>query len=62
MVTGFDYAFLAAALLSGFGIVFAVLLKQKRYYEDGAEVAANTDLHKFIDRFLANLCLYVIAS
>ncbi len=31
MVTGFDYAFLAAALLSGIGIVFAVLLKQKRY-------------------------------
>lgn len=36
MVTGFDYAFLAAALLSGIGIIFAVLLKQKKYYQDGA--------------------------
>ncbi len=40
MVTGFDYAFLAAALLSGIGIIFAVLLKQKRHHRSGA-VAAN---------------------
>jgi EmrB/QacA subfamily drug resistance transporter len=29
MVTGFGYAFLAAAMLAGIGIIFAVLLKQK---------------------------------
>ena len=30
MVTGFGYAFLAAALLTGIGIIFTVLLKQER--------------------------------
>ncbi len=36
MVTGFDYTFLAAALLSGIGIIFAALLKQKRPHQEGA--------------------------
>jgi EmrB/QacA subfamily drug resistance transporter len=33
IVTGFDYAFLAAALLTGIGIIFAALLKQQRHYQ-----------------------------
>jgi hypothetical protein len=31
MVTGFGYAFLGAALLTGIGIIFAALLKQVRH-------------------------------
>jgi EmrB/QacA subfamily drug resistance transporter len=33
IVTGFDYAFLAAALLTGIGIIFAALLKQQKHYQ-----------------------------
>ncbi|MFL6412371.1 MAG: MFS transporter, partial [Nitrososphaeraceae archaeon] len=39
MVTGFDYAFLAAALLTGIGIIFAVSLKQERHRQAGVVVA-----------------------
>ena len=35
MVTGFGYAFLAAALLTGIGIIFAVVLLQKRHHQTG---------------------------
>jgi EmrB/QacA subfamily drug resistance transporter len=35
MVTGFGYAFLAAALLTGIGIIFAVVLIQKRHNQTG---------------------------
>ncbi len=34
MVTGFGYAFLAAAILAGIGIIIAVLLKQKGKTQD----------------------------
>jgi sugar phosphate permease len=33
IVTGFGYAFLAAALLAGIGIIFAALLKQQRHHQ-----------------------------
>jgi EmrB/QacA subfamily drug resistance transporter len=33
IVTGFGYAFLAGALLTGIGIIFAALLKQQRHYQ-----------------------------
>jgi EmrB/QacA subfamily drug resistance transporter len=39
MVTGFGYAFLAAALLTGIGIIFAVSLKQERHRQAGAVAA-----------------------
>ena len=35
MVTGFGYAFLAAALLTGIGIIFAVVLLRKRHHQTG---------------------------
>jgi len=41
MVTGFGYSFLAAAILTGIGIAFAVLLKQEKHSKDKAETAAN---------------------
>jgi hypothetical protein len=34
MVTGFDYAFLAASLLTEIGIIFAYSFKQARYHQD----------------------------
>jgi uncharacterized iron-regulated membrane protein len=40
MVTGFGYAFLGAALLTGIGIIFAALLKQQRHRQ--ARVVAAT--------------------
>jgi hypothetical protein len=40
MVTGFGYAFLAAALLTGIGIIFAGSLKQERHRQ--ARVVAAT--------------------
>jgi EmrB/QacA subfamily drug resistance transporter len=44
MVTGFGYAFLAAALLTGIGIVFAFSLKQeKQQHQDNS---GNTALHQ----------------
>jgi len=39
LVTGFGYAFLAAALLTGIAIVFAVSLKQERNRQTGVAVA-----------------------
>ncbi|HXX95685.1 MAG TPA: hypothetical protein VEL11_01030 [Candidatus Bathyarchaeia archaeon] len=33
MVTGFGYAFLGAALLTGIGIIFAALLRQERHHQ-----------------------------
>jgi EmrB/QacA subfamily drug resistance transporter len=33
IITGFGYAFLAAALLTGIGIIFAALLKQERHHQ-----------------------------
>ena len=42
MVTGFGYAFLAAAaMLTGIGIAFAVSLKQKKHSKDKTEAPAN---------------------
>ncbi len=43
MVTGFGFAFLAAALLTMIGIIFAVLLKQKRHRHAG--LVASTIQH-----------------
>ena len=40
MVTGFGYAFLAAATLTGIGIAFAVSLKQKKHSKDKTEAAS----------------------
>jgi hypothetical protein len=37
MMTGFGYAFLAAAVLTGIGIIITALLKQKRHRQ--AEIA-----------------------
>jgi sugar phosphate permease len=45
MVTGFGYAFLAAALLTTIGIVFAVSLKQQRHRQSKL-LAAQTKVHK----------------
>jgi hypothetical protein len=33
MIMGFGYAFLAASLLTGIGIIFAVLLKQEKHHQ-----------------------------
>jgi EmrB/QacA subfamily drug resistance transporter len=40
MVTGFGYAFLAAALLTGIGIIFTTLLIQERHRQAGVVAAA----------------------
>lgn len=40
MVTGFGYAFLAAALLTGIGIIFSCLFKQERQHQDKLGEAA----------------------
>lgn len=37
IVTGFDYAFLAAALLTGIGIIFAALLKQQQRHHQSLD-------------------------
>jgi hypothetical protein len=44
MVAGFGYAFLAAASLTGIGIIFAASLKDERHSQAGA-VAAATTIH-----------------
>lgn len=41
IVTGFGYAFLAAAVLAGIGIIFAVLLKQKGKTQDSKSKVDN---------------------
>jgi hypothetical protein len=43
MVTGFGYAFLAAAILTMIGIIFSVSLKQERHRQAG--LAATTVHH-----------------
>ena len=48
MVTGFGYALLGAALLTGIGIIFAALLKQERYRQ--ARVVAGTVKSQGISR------------
>jgi len=40
MVRGFGYAFLAAALLAGIGIIFTILFIQERHRQAGAVEAA----------------------
>ena len=44
MVTGFGYAFLAAALLTGIGIIFTALLIQERHRQ--ARVVAAATVHQ----------------
>ena len=44
MVAGFGYAFLAAASLTGIGIIFAASLKDERHRQAGA-VSATTTIH-----------------
>jgi sugar phosphate permease len=44
MVTGFGYAFLAAALLTGIGIIVTALLKQERHRQ--ARVVAAATVHQ----------------
>ena len=46
MVTGFSYAFLAAALLTGIGIVFTVLFIQERDSQAGVVGTAATTVHQ----------------
>jgi hypothetical protein len=42
MVLGFGYSLLAAALLTGIGIIFAALLKQERHSQAGVVGTAVT--------------------
>lgn len=42
MVTGFGYAFLGAAMLTGIGVIFAALLKQERHRQAGVVETAVT--------------------
>jgi hypothetical protein len=44
-VTGFDYAFLVAALLTAIGIVFAGSFKQERYPQARVVATATVDQH-----------------